>query len=164
MARFIFGATALMNLGGPFAGEAMYKVWTQNPSRSRSRLHPGLHQLLPPAVRPVRPDHPGPRAAVHHHQDHHVVLQTGVVVLELVAGSIMMRQSRTSDYGTDETPAQGLFRRSMLTRASSRWRAPTPYSAAKVIGNHGHTKSPSSQLRWGPASRALPSVLPGRCA
>lgn len=31
----IVGATALMNFGSPFAGEAMYKVWTQNPSRSR---------------------------------------------------------------------------------------------------------------------------------
>lgn len=32
----IVGATAFMNLGSPLAGEALYKVWTQNPSRLRS--------------------------------------------------------------------------------------------------------------------------------
>lgn len=81
------------------------------------RLHPGLHQrLLPPAVRPVRPDHPGPRAAVHH-QDHHVVLR----------GRGRARTGRRLDHDRQAeqvrhrrgTPAQGLFRRSMIRRRAS---------------------------------------------
>ena len=110
----IFGATALMNLGGPFAGEAMDPGILPNRD---PRLHPGLHQrLLPPAVRPVRPDYPGPRAAVHH-QDHHVVLR----------GRGRARTGRRLDHDRQAeqvrhrlgTPAQGLFRRSMIRRRAS---------------------------------------------
>ena len=96
----IFGATALMNLGGPFAGEAMYKVWTQEsfPIEIRasiqgfingfSRLLCGLFALITPAL--VLPS----------------TIKTtmwcfvGVVVLELVAGSIMI--AKQNKYGTDE--------------------------------------------------------------
>ena len=96
----IFGATAPMNLGGPFAGEAMYKVWTQEsfPIEIRasiqgfingfSRLLCGLFALITPAL--VLPS----------------TIKTtmwcfvGVVVLELVAGSIMI--AKQNKYGTDE--------------------------------------------------------------
>ena len=66
----IVGATAFMNLGSPLAGEALYKVWTQEsfPIEIRasvqgfingfSRLCCGLFALITPAwccLRPFRP-------------------------------------------------------------------------------------------------------------
>lgn len=96
----IVGATAFMNLGSPLAGEALYKVWTQEsfPIEIRasvqgfingfSRLCCGLFALVTPAL---------------------VVPETirgtmwgfvGVVVVELLAGMAMLRLQRT--YGTDE--------------------------------------------------------------
>ena len=96
----IVGATALMNFGSPFAGEAMYKVWTQEsfPIEIRasvqgfingfSRLLCGLFALVTPML--VVP----------------ATIKTtmwgfvGVVVLELIAGTVMIRMQ--GKYGTDE--------------------------------------------------------------
>ncbi|NMM93827.1 MFS transporter [Bifidobacterium oedipodis] len=96
----IVGATAIMNVGGPFAGEALYKVWTQEsfPIEVRasiqgfingfSRLCCGLFALVTPAL--VVP----------------AVIKTtmwgfvGVVVIELIAGSVMLALQKK--YGTDE--------------------------------------------------------------
>ncbi len=96
----IVGATALMNFGSPFAGEAMYKVWTQEsfPIEIRasiqgfingfSRLLCGLFALITPML--VVP----------------ATIKTtmwgfvGVVVLELIAGTVMIRMQKK--YGTDE--------------------------------------------------------------
>lgn len=96
----IVGATALMNFGSPFAGEAMYKVWTQEsfPIEIRasvqgfingfSRLLCGLFALATPML--VVP----------------ATIKTtmwgfvGVVVLELIAGTVMIRMQ--GKYGTDE--------------------------------------------------------------
>ncbi|MCT6919005.1 MAG: MFS transporter, partial [Bifidobacteriales bacterium] len=96
----IVGATAFMNLGSPLAGEALYKVWTQEsfPIEIRasiqgfingfSRLCCGLFALVTPAL--VVPS----------------AIRTtmwgfaGVVIIEAIAGTIMIRlQAR---YGTDE--------------------------------------------------------------
>lgn len=96
----IVGTTALMNFGSPFAGEAMYKVWTQEsfPIEIRasvqgfingfSRLLCGLFALVTPML--VVP----------------ATIKTtmwgfvGVVVLELIAGTVMIRMQ--GKYGTDE--------------------------------------------------------------
>lgn len=96
----IVGATALMNFGSPFAGEAMYKVWTQEsfPIEIRasvqgfingfSRLLCGLFALVTPML--VVP----------------ATIKTtmwgfvDVVVLELIAGTVMIRMQ--GKYGTDE--------------------------------------------------------------
>lgn len=96
----IVGATALMNFGSPFAGEAMYKVWTQEsfPIEIRasvqgfingfSRLLCGLFALVTPML--VVP----------------ATIKTtmwgfvGVVVFELIAGTVMIRMQ--GKYGTDE--------------------------------------------------------------
>ena len=96
----IVGATALMNFGSPFAGETMYKVWTQEsfPIEIRasvqgfingfSRLLCGLFALVTPML--VVP----------------ATIKTtmwgfvGVVVLELIAGTVMIRMQ--GKYGTDE--------------------------------------------------------------
>ncbi len=96
----IVGATALMNFGSPFAGEAMYKVWTQEsfPIEIRasiqgfingfSRLLCGLFALVTPML--VVP----------------ATIKTtmwgfvGVVILELIAGTVMIRMQKK--YGTDE--------------------------------------------------------------
>ena len=96
----IVGATALMTFGSPFAGEAMYKVWTQEsfPIEIRasvqgfingfSRLLCGLFALVTPML--VVP----------------ATIKTtmwgfvGVVVLELIAGTVMIRMQ--GKYGTDE--------------------------------------------------------------
>lgn len=96
----IVGATVLMNFGSPFAGEAMYKVWTQEsfPIEIRasvqgfingfSRLLCGLFALVTPML--VVP----------------ATIKTtmwgfvGVVVLELIAGTVMIRMQ--GKYGTDE--------------------------------------------------------------
>lgn len=96
----IVGATALMNCGSPLAGEALYKVWTQEsfPIEIRasiqgfingfSRLCCGLFALVTPAL--VVPS----------------VIKTtmwgfaGVVVIELIAGMVML--SLQKRYGTDE--------------------------------------------------------------
>ncbi|RBP99024.1 MFS transporter [Bifidobacterium xylocopae] len=96
----IVGATAFMNLGSPLAGEALYKVWTQEsfPIEIRasiqgfingfSRLCCGLFALVTPAL--VVP------SAIRTTMWGFAV----VVVVEAVAGSIMIKlQSR---YGTDE--------------------------------------------------------------
>ena len=96
----IVGATALMNFGSPFAGEAMYKVWTQEsfPIEIRasvqgfingfSRLLCGLFALVTPML--VVP------AAIKTTMWGFV----GVVVLELIAGTVMIRMQ--GKYGTDE--------------------------------------------------------------
>lgn len=96
----IVGATAFMNMGSPFAGEAIYKVWTQEsfPIEIRasiqgfingfSRLCCGLFALITPAL---------------------VVPQTirktmwgfvGIVFIEAIAGFMVMKMQ--SRYGTDE--------------------------------------------------------------
>ncbi len=96
----IVGATAFMNLGSPLAGEALYKVWTQEsfPIEIRasvqgfingfSRLLCGLFALVTPAL--VLP----------------ATIKTtmwgfvGIVVIELIAGSVMLTLQKK--YGTDE--------------------------------------------------------------
>lgn len=96
----IVGATAFMNLGSPLAGEALYKVWTQEsfPIEVRasvqgfingfSRLCCGLFALVTPAL--VLPS----------------TIQTtmwcfaGIVVVEGIAGTLMIRAQKR--YGTDE--------------------------------------------------------------
>ena len=96
----IVGATAFMNLGSPLAGEALYKVWTQEsfPIEIRasiqgfingfSRLCCGLFALITPAL--VLPE----------------TIQTtmwcffGIVIIEGIAGTIMIRAQKK--YGTDE--------------------------------------------------------------
>ena len=96
----LVGATALNNVGGPFAGEALYKVWTQEsfPIEIRasiqgfingfSRLCCGLFALVTPAL--VLPD----------------TIQitmwcfAGVIVIEAIAGTIMIAAQKK--YGTDE--------------------------------------------------------------
>lgn len=96
----IVGATAFMNLGSPLAGEALYKVWTQEsfPIEIRasiqgfingfSRLCCGLFALITPAL--VLPE----------------TIQTtmwcffGIVIIEGIAGAIMIRAQKK--YGTDE--------------------------------------------------------------
>ena len=96
----IVGATAFMNCGSPLAGEAMYKVWTQEsfPIEIRasiqgfingfSRLCCGLFALVTPAL--VLPE----------------TIQTtmwgfaAIVVIEGVAGTVMIRAQKK--YGTDE--------------------------------------------------------------
>lgn len=96
----LVGATAFMNLGSPLAGEAIYKVWTQEsfPIEIRasiqgfingfSRLCCGLFALITPAL--VVP----------------AVIKTtmwgfvGVVVIEVIAGFLMIRMQKR--YGTDE--------------------------------------------------------------
>ena len=60
----IVGATAFMNLGSPLAGEALYKVWTQESFPIEIRAPCRLYQrLLSSVLWPVRTDHPGPGAA-----------------------------------------------------------------------------------------------------
>lgn len=96
----IVGATAFMNLGSPLAGEALYKVWTQEsfPIEIRasvqgfingfSRLCCGLFALITPAL--VLPE----------------TIQTtmwcfaAIVVVEGIAGTVMIRAQKK--YGTDE--------------------------------------------------------------
>ena len=96
----IVGATAFMNCGSPLAGEALYKVWTQEsfPIEIRasvqgfingfSRLCCGLFALITPAL--VLPE----------------TIQTtmwcfaGIVVIEGIAGTLMIRAQKK--YGTDE--------------------------------------------------------------
>lgn len=96
----IVGATAFMNLGSPLAGEALYKVWTQEsfPIEIRasvqgfingfSRLCCGLFALITPAL--VLPE----------------TIQTtmwcfaAIVVVEGIAGTVMIRSQKK--YGTDE--------------------------------------------------------------
>ena len=96
----IVGATAFMDLGSPLAGEALYKVWTQEsfPIEIRasvqgfingfSRLCCGLFALITPAL--VLPE----------------TIQTtmwcfaAIVVVEGIAGTVMIRAQKK--YGTDE--------------------------------------------------------------
>lgn len=96
----LVAATAFMNLGSPLAGEALYKVWTQEsfPIEIRasvqgfingfSRLCCGLFALITPAL--VMPD----------------TIQVtmwafaGIVIVEAVAGTIMVVSQKK--YGTDE--------------------------------------------------------------
>lgn len=96
----IVGATAFMNLGSPLAGEALYKVWTQEsfPIEIRasvqgfingfSRLCCSLFALITPAL--VLPE----------------TIQTtmwcfaAIVVVEGIAGTVMIRAQKK--YGTDE--------------------------------------------------------------
>lgn len=98
----LVAATAFMNLGSPLAGEALYKVWTQEsfPSQIRasvqgfingfSRLCCGLFALVTPAL--VMPD--AIKATMW--------AFAGVVVIEAVAGTAMVLAQRK--YGTDEDP------------------------------------------------------------
>lgn len=96
----LVGATALMNAASPFAGEALYKVWTQEsfPIEIRasvqgfingfSRICCGLFALVTPML--VIPS---------------TIRVTmwcfvGLVVIELIAGTIMIRSERR--YGTNE--------------------------------------------------------------
>ena len=96
----IVGATAFMNLGSPLAGEALYKVWTQEsfPIEIRasvqgfingfSRLCCGLFALITPAL--VLPE---------------TIQATmwcfaAIVVVEGIAGTVMIRAQKK--YGTDE--------------------------------------------------------------
>ncbi|MBW3083099.1 MFS transporter [Bifidobacterium phasiani] len=96
----LVAATAFMNLGSPLAGEALYKVWTQEsfPIEIRasvqgfingfSRLCCGLFALITPAL--VMPD----------------TIQVtmwafaGIVIVEAVAGTIMVVSQKK--HGTDE--------------------------------------------------------------
>lgn len=96
----IVGAVAVMNLGSPLAGEAIYKVWTQEsfPIEIRasmqgfingfSRLVCGLFALVTPAL--VLP------ATIKTTMWGFAV----IVIIEAVAGTIMIKSQKR--YGTDE--------------------------------------------------------------
>lgn len=96
----LVAATAFMNLGSPLAGEALYKVWTQEsfPIEIRasiqgfingfSRLCCGLFALITPAL-----VLPGTIQIT-------MWVFAGIVVIEGVAGTIMVLSQKK--YGTDE--------------------------------------------------------------
>lgn len=96
----LVAATAFMNLGSPLAGEALYKVWTQEsfPIEIRasiqgfingfSRLCCGLFALITPAL-----VMPGTIQVT-------MWCFAGIVVIEAIAGTIMIISQKK--YGTDE--------------------------------------------------------------
>lgn len=96
----LVAATAFMNLGSPLAGEALYKVWTQEsfPIEIRasiqgfingfSRLCCGLFALITPAL-----VMPGTIQVT-------MWCFAGIVVIEAIAGTVMIISQKK--YGTDE--------------------------------------------------------------
>ena len=91
----IVGATAFMNLGSPLAGEALYKVWTQEsfPIEIRASIQGFINGFSVAKLKMVPMVLPE-------------TIQTtmwcffGIVIIEGIAGTIMIRAQKK--YGTDE--------------------------------------------------------------